>query len=120
MNNRPPPSRGLGRGLGSLIPTGPLATETRPAADQQDRTDADPDAQDTAAGAVSPPTSRAGSSPAPSAPSAPAPPPADWIGRIPPPPSTARPGQVSPDGAAADPTAAHVDRAAHEPPVGGA
>ena len=31
MNNRPPQRRGLGRGLGSLIPAGPVATEEAPA-----------------------------------------------------------------------------------------
>ncbi len=31
MNDRPPPRRGLGRGLGSLIPTGPVATAPREA-----------------------------------------------------------------------------------------
>ena len=56
MNNRPPPRRGLGRGLGSLIPSGPVATETL---EETERSEAAP----------------SGSAAAPAT--------ADWIGRIP-------------------------------------
>jgi ParB family chromosome partitioning protein len=74
MNNRPPQRRGLGRGLGSLIPTGPLATEPR---EDQDHG----------------PAATAGPAATPEPPAT-----ADWIGRIPSPaapvdgvPSTAGP-----------------------------
>lgn len=56
MNNRPPQRRGLGRGLGSLIPSGPVATETL---EESDRAEPSP----------------SGSAAAPAT--------ADWIGRIP-------------------------------------
>ena len=67
MNNRPPPRRGLGRGLGSLIPSGPLATEPRP--------------EDAVEEAATP----AESTPAPVEDAPASPVTADWIGRIPPP-----------------------------------
>ena len=58
MNNRPPQRRGLGRGLGSLIPTAPMV-------------EAEPD---TGAVATSTPQQYADDRPGT---------PADWIGRIP-------------------------------------
>ena len=78
MNNRPPPRRGLGRGLGSLIPTGPLVTEER----ETDRP-GPAGSVETAPTRDEPPASAAqgefrdalGT----------APPTADWIGRVPPP-----------------------------------
>jgi ParB family transcriptional regulator, chromosome partitioning protein len=75
MNNRPPQRRGLGRGLGSLIPSGPLATEP-----EEDRPDGAASMSEVTADVpvahAAPPPSGA------DAPSRPAPP-ADWIGRIP-------------------------------------
>ena len=79
MNHRPPPRRGLGRGLGSLIPSGPLVQEH----DADDaRTDEQPSASTGTAEQLGP-----------SVPPAPRGTPADWIGRIPAPadPAAAEP-----------------------------
>ena len=101
MNNRPPARRGLGRGLGSLIPSGPLATEPRPDEVAEDSSQAlePPSARDQAtadgARASAAPTVP---SPAPTPVSSPVPSPAtaDWIGRIPP-PATVVDGSIGPE-----------------------
>jgi ParB family chromosome partitioning protein len=79
MNNRPPQRRGLGRGLGSLIPSGPLPSER-----------GDEDGTVTAVGAAQA-EARPGAGPLP----------ADWIGRIPPP--AAPPEDTRSEPAAAEP-----------------
>jgi ParB family chromosome partitioning protein len=79
MNDRLPPRRGLGRGLGSLIPTGPAPSQ----ANEIDG------AAPSAVGVI--PTSRpSGSGPADAGPD---PRDADWIGRVPEPTEATEPRQ---------------------------